>query len=48
MTSIDADAVVEFLHRFEALAEQEDFALIEPMIAPLACRPALTEEAPSA
>lgn len=29
---ISADTVVEFLHRFETIAEKEDFALIEDMI----------------
>ena len=29
---ISADTVVEFLHRFEAIAEKEDFALIADMI----------------
>jgi ketosteroid isomerase-like protein len=30
--AISADAVVEFLHRFETIAQEEDFALIEDMI----------------
>jgi SnoaL-like domain len=32
-TAITAASVIEFLHRFEALAEQEDFALIRELIA---------------
>lgn len=31
-TPITAESVVAFLHRFEALAEKEDFTLIEDMI----------------
>ena len=31
-TAISAESVVEFLHRFEALAEKEDFSLIREMI----------------
>jgi len=30
--AISAESVIEFLHRFEAIAEQEDFGLIEEMI----------------
>ncbi|NRF65553.1 DUF4440 domain-containing protein [Aquincola sp. S2] len=30
--SLSAESVVEFLHRFEALAEKEDFSLIEHLI----------------
>jgi hypothetical protein len=32
-TTIQPQAVVEFLHRFEALAEKEDFTLIQDLIA---------------
>jgi ketosteroid isomerase-like protein len=31
-STITADAVIQFLHRFEALAEKEDFALIHDLI----------------
>ena len=31
-TTLSAEAVVAFLHHFEALAEQEDFSLIRDMI----------------
>lgn len=30
--AISSDSVVEFLHRFEKVAEQENFALVEPMV----------------
>ncbi len=32
LPAVSAEAVVEFLHRFESLAMQEDFALLRPLI----------------
>jgi hypothetical protein len=38
-SALSDESVVEFLHRFEAIAEREDFDLVEPMIHPRAPEP---------